>query len=229
MALGALGPWAQGTQGHDQRPPRLTPHGALPMTRLRPLATPFLLLLALGPACSSAKPVADNAGDQAKGDSERESNTAAATPITDQEISGAWAGPWGTLILRPMPGGSVLGAFDRNQGTFVGKVQGNLLTGWWCQAPTRQLEDEDAGMLEATFVRQGTTLLLKGKTRTGFQGPWDDSMDLTLSTVDPSNALLARFDQEELFCTMPPIPSPNDMQEAADDDEAQDGMDESDD
>ena len=139
-----------------------------------------------GAAAPAAAPVAEPADD-----------------ITARDVVGHWTGDWGTLYLRLEADGSVRGVYPRDDGALVGRVDNGVLTGWWCEAPTRR-PDADAGDVELVFERDGGHLVLRGAWRDGATSEdWHRGWDLERTDTPVDFALLAGLDDEQRFCAPP--------------------------
>ena len=99
--------------------------------------------------------------------------------------------------------GSMRGVYPRDDGALVGRVEHGVLTGWWCEAPTRR-PDRDAGDVELVFERDGDRLILRGAWRDGATAEaWHRGWDLERTETPVDFALLAALDDEQRFCQPP--------------------------
>jgi hypothetical protein len=82
------------------------------------------------------------------------------------EMNRTWETPWGMMKLEVGSDGSVYGVYAHEGGVIVGNYYRGVLTGWWCEAPTRRPR-EDAGMLQWHFVRGPHRILFDGQWKYG--------------------------------------------------------------
>ncbi len=83
-------------------------------------------------------------------------------PPTPAELTGTWiTGELGTLQLRVDADGTAYGVYDRREGVVVGRYEAGVLTGTWCEAPTRRAPAE-AGPVRLGFVRGDARILADG-------------------------------------------------------------------
>jgi len=120
-------------------------------------------------------------------------------PVVAPVPSGYWSGDWGRLVLAE----DGRGAYDHDDGTVMGAMQGDTFVGWWCEVPSRA-PDQDAGEVELRFVEaaDGTTSI-DGRWRYGTDGGWREDWDLTWDVGEPPAELVARFDDPSAFCAHP--------------------------
>ncbi|MBI2892129.1 MAG: hypothetical protein HYY06_01155 [Deltaproteobacteria bacterium] len=124
-----------------------------------------------------------------------------ADKLTADDVVGYWTGDWGRMVLRAV-GGEIWGAYDHDEGTAIGTLDGNgVMRGWWCEAPSRAV-DYDAGEFEFTFSRSGD-LSLDGRWRYGVDGEWKEDWDLVHVTDLPPPELEERFEDQGAFCPHP--------------------------
>jgi hypothetical protein len=170
------------------------------LRRGRPIDTGPLSLLG-GPVRALALALATGCGGA--GAAPAEPAPAAVDDLTARDVVGHWTGDWGTLYLRLEADGSVRGVYPRDDGALVGRVDNGVLTGWWCEAPTRR-PDRDAGDVELVFERAGDRLILRGAWRDGATSEeWHRGWDLEQTETPVDFALLAAFDDEQRFCRRP--------------------------
>lgn len=122
-------------------------------------------------------------------------------PIEVNDIVGYWTGDWGDMVLAEGDDGLVVGAYSHDEGTLSGTLDADaLLTGWWCEAPSRE-PDSDAGAVEFQFIDGGATL--DGRWRYGADGEWSDDWDLDKVEGDAPAELTARLEDPEAACLEP--------------------------
>ena len=117
-----------------------------------------------------------------------------------KEVEGYWTGDWGQLVFREKDG-KMLAAYNHDEGTIVGTIQGDLLVGWWCEVPSRK-PDHDAGDVEMKFITNPDgKRAIDGRWRYGASEAWHDDWDITWDAGQPDAALLKRFDDASAFCS----------------------------
>jgi hypothetical protein len=112
--------------------------------------------------------------------------------------SGYWSGDWGRLVIRN-DGGQVRGAYDHDEGTITGTMNGDTLVGWWCEVPSRE-PTGDAGEVELTVISGQS---VDGRWKYGTDGDWREDWDLSWDEGQPPEELVARLDDPSAFCTHP--------------------------
>ncbi|MCE9572825.1 MAG: serine/threonine protein kinase [Deltaproteobacteria bacterium] len=123
-------------------------------------------------------------------------------PTTGAAIEGYWTGDFGHLLLKRV-GDEVLGVYEHDTGTIRGTIVGDHLTGWWCEAPSRQ-PPGDAGDLEMrVIVDSDGVRSIAGQWRYGTAGDWNDRWDLTADPGEPPADLRARLNAVGDFCARP--------------------------
>ena len=85
---------------------------------------------------------------------------------TIAEINTSWESRFGALELRVDDDGRAYGVYEHDQGILVGKYDRGVLTGWWCEEPTRRPSD-DAGLVQMLFVRGADRILIDGQWKYG--------------------------------------------------------------
>jgi len=87
-------------------------------------------------------------------------------PPSIAEMNTSWEGRFGTLELHVDDDGKVYGVYEHDNGILEGKYENGVLTGWWCEEPTRQPPD-DAGLVQMQFVRGARRILIDGQWKYG--------------------------------------------------------------
>ncbi|OGQ11697.1 MAG: hypothetical protein A2138_15630 [Deltaproteobacteria bacterium RBG_16_71_12] len=116
--------------------------------------------------------------------------------VAAEDIVGYWSGDWGDMILEREEDGTVVGAYSHDEGILSGTFANEAFTGWWCEVPSRQ-PDDDAGDVEFTFAYQGDTLALDGRWRYGTEGDLREDWDVTRQSGAGPAELQARIDSGE--------------------------------
>src|SRR4051812_43009892 len=62
-------------------------------------------------------------------------------------LPGYWVGDWGEILFRIDADGTVVGAYNYDEGIVIGHLEGAVMTGWWCEVPSRE-PDIDAGSVQ---------------------------------------------------------------------------------
>ena len=122
--------------------------------------------------------------------------------IPAAEIVGHWTGDWGDLYLTVDRDGTVRGVYPHDTGTITGRMRGDVLYGWWCEAPSRQ-PSRDAGVVELRFGRDASGLYVDGRWRYGADGGWHEDWDLRWVRTPVDQGLLRRLDDPSQFCRGP--------------------------
>jgi hypothetical protein len=87
-------------------------------------------------------------------------------PPTNLEMNAAWQGRFGILELHVDDAGNAYGVYEHDNGIVEGHYANGVLSGWWCEEPTRQPPD-DAGLVEMQFVRGARRTLIDGQWKYG--------------------------------------------------------------
>ena len=87
-------------------------------------------------------------------------------PPTNAEMNAAWKGRFGVLELHVDDAGNAYGVYEHDNGIIEGRYANGVLTGWWCEEPTRRPPD-DAGLVEMQFVRGARRTLIDGQWKYG--------------------------------------------------------------
>jgi hypothetical protein len=157
----------------------------------------ILLGVALA-ACGSKKP----ATTEPTGGGSGGETTGGATTLAPKDVEGYWTGDWGQLVFREKDG-KMLAAYNHDDGTIVGTIQGDTLVGWWCEVPSRK-PDSDAGDVEMKFITNAEgKRAIDGRWRYGSKGDFREDWDITWDAGQPSEALVTRFDDPAAFCAKP--------------------------
>jgi hypothetical protein len=90
------------------------------------------------------------------------------------ELEGHWFGDYGHLYMR-IEGRQVRVVYDWNDGRIIGRIDGDVIRGWWTQAPSRKAS---AGVAEFRIVRRSGKLLLDGRWGHGNEEPTLENWDL---------------------------------------------------
>ena len=98
-----------------------------------------------------------------------------AQPVATCEWTDTWDSNWGEMHLR-QTGSTVTGEYASEQGELIGTVTGNVLTGIWTEAPTRQAPS-DAGDFTFEMVDGSGCRSFTGTWRYGFSGEWVGDWD----------------------------------------------------
>ncbi|MBI1947532.1 MAG: hypothetical protein HYS27_17710 [Deltaproteobacteria bacterium] len=115
--------------------------------------------------------------------------------VAVEDIAGYWSGDWGDMILQ-RDGDDVVGAYSHDEGILAGTFANEAFTGWWCEVPSRQAND-DAGDVEFTFAYNGDVLELDGRWRYGAEGDLREDWDVTRQGGAGPAELQARIDSGE--------------------------------
>ena len=179
------------------------------MTAIAPASALLVLVLLAGCATTQAPPAAETSPPEAS----TPAASASPTPTPDEtwaapeegEVLGAnqlhdrlpgyWTGDWGDIVFRYEPDGTVVGAYAWDDGMVIGRLEGEVLVGWWCETPSR-LPDIDAGSVEMRLVDDGTGTSIDGRWTYGVSdGTWDEGWDIdAISEEAPPADLVARLD-----------------------------------
>jgi len=110
--------------------------------------------------------------------------------IPASTLTGTYRGDWGTMHLQ-VDGAEVRGAYDHGNGQLVGRVDGEVVRGTWCQ--DRAGSSEPSGSVEFRFSRDaGGVVRIDGRwTYTSAPDEWHDDWDLAQSPT-PDASLAAR-------------------------------------
>jgi hypothetical protein len=116
-------------------------------------------------------------------------------------VIGYWTGDWGKLVLRGTAD-AVRGSYEHDQGTLTGKLVGDSIIGWWCEAKPRT-PPQDAGEVVLRFVDDNGKRAIDGKWRYGTEGEWKENWDLHFDVAEPPVELVRRFEDPAQFCAHP--------------------------
>lgn len=92
-------------------------------------------------------------------------STIGAAP-TNAEMNTVWKGRFGILELHVDDDGTAYGVYEHENGILEGHYANGILTGWWCEEPTRRPSD-DAGLVEIQFVKGARRILYDGQWKYG--------------------------------------------------------------
>lgn len=119
---------------------------------------------------------------------------------------GLWASSeWGEMVLRETDEGTLRGTYSHDEGTVVVSMDAEQkATGWWCEAPSREAANDDAGVVEFDFSTAAETDTVDGRWKYGQEGDWREDWDLERRPEgEPSQALIDQFADESAFCEEP--------------------------
>jgi hypothetical protein len=118
----------------------------------------------------------------------------------EERLPGYWTGDWGDIVFRIEDDGTVVAAYQWDEGMVVGRLVDDVFIGWWCEVPSRQ-PDTDAGDVEMRLVEDGTGTHIDGRWRYGSDGTWDEGWDIdAISEDEPPADLVTRLDSVESDC-----------------------------
>jgi len=121
---------------------------------------------------------------------------------TSGELVGYWTGDWGDLVMVDGGDGTIVGAYDHDDGVLVGTVQDGRLVGTWCEQP--RATDNDKGPVQFDLVQNGTALSIDGRWKYASEpdgSAWREDWDVTTKSTDaPPDALVARANDRSLRC-----------------------------
>jgi hypothetical protein len=123
--------------------------------------------------------------------------------VTIDDVEGYWAGDSGNMILEQWLDGSIRGVYDRDDGTLLGKLEGDTVRAWWCEAPSRA-PTQDAGEIELRFyIDPAGKRAIAGRWRYAGDATWEDDWNLRWSESAPPAELAKRLSDDETFCSAP--------------------------
>ena len=110
--------------------------------------------------------------------------------IPASALTGTYRGNWGTMHLQ-VDGAEVRGAYDHSNGQLVGRIEGEVLRGTWCQDAAAS--NPPSGAVEFRFTRDADqSIQIDGRWNyTSTPDRWSDDWDLTQAPT-PDAALAAR-------------------------------------
>jgi hypothetical protein len=120
--------------------------------------------LRIAALCAGAALVGGGAAWFLRGGGGAESQIGGAPSIA--EMNRTWAGRFGALELHVADDGTVYGVYEHDNGILEGHYDRGVLTGWWCEEPTRKAPD-DAGLVQMQFVRGAHKILIDGSWKYG--------------------------------------------------------------
>jgi hypothetical protein len=120
--------------------------------------------------------------------------------VTPNDFFGTWSGDWGTLLLG-REGNRVLGAYTTMSGTIVGKIEGDILRGWWSDPP--RTEPQHLGRVEFRLFRKDGDLYLDGRYRIGTSDDWNEDWDLRKLDGPPPPELEIELTKRDNFVEGP--------------------------
>lgn len=108
----------------------------------------------------------------------------AGIPLT--EIAGTYTGNWGTMHLV-FVGSEVRGAYSHRSGLLVGRIEGQLIRGTWCQAQADEGRST-TGAMEFRFTKRGEALSLDGRwTYADAPNEWRENWDIEHALVEDAS------------------------------------------
>jgi hypothetical protein len=156
----------------------------------------LVLVLVLGLVSTACGATAVSDDDDDDDDSAMEGDDGEGEGLSQWE--GYYEGDFGPMLLIQV-GSEIRGAYNWDEGTFVGTADGGVLTGWWSESPTRAPCD-DAGQLR--FILDGDRL--DGSWSYGMaDGQWAEDWDLQRSNAEPLHALETRLFETDSFLETP--------------------------
>lgn len=120
----------------------------------------------------------------------------------ETSLPGYWVGDWGEILFRIDDDGTVVGAYNYDEGIVIGRIEGTVMSGWWCEVPSRE-PDIDAGTVEMRLVEGSAGTSIDGRWTYGVAGAeaWNDNWDIdSISTETPLPELVARLDTARDLC-----------------------------
>jgi hypothetical protein len=97
------------------------------------------------------------------------------------------------MYLAVAPHRGVRGAYVHDDGVLIGRWDGAVLHGWWCELPSRA-PPGDAGEVEMRFTRGARGLRLDGRWRYGSaSSTWHDDWD-----ANPVDMAVEPLDEQRL-------------------------------
>ena len=154
---------------------------------------------AASPTSSAAapSPTATPNGDWVAPDSGRVLDSAE----IEAELPGYWTGDWGEMLFRTEDDGTVLAAYGFRGGLVFGQLEGQVLNGWWCEAPDYALPDR-AGPVEMRLVEGAGGTSIDGRWKYTWSDDWNEDWDIdSASSSAPPAELEARLDDAHQLCT----------------------------
>ncbi len=123
--------------------------------------------------------------------------------ISPAQLAGVWNSDSFGLIAFRVEGDDVRAVYRIGQGSVVARISSDgLLTGWWCDAPTRRPLD-DAGDVEWTLVKGAAGEVAYGRWRYGSEEPFKGGWDLKWIGGPEPPDLAPRFEDPTTFCRHP--------------------------
>lgn len=124
-------------------------------------------------------------------------------PPTIAEMTRSWETRFGTLELHVDNDGRAYGAYEHDDGILVGNYYQGLLTGWWCEEPTRR-PSKDAGLVQIVFMRGPHQIQIDGQWKYGDdpKTPWIRDWS-GVGADKPPNLELERRMQRHEMCPPP--------------------------
>ncbi|MET0735367.1 MAG: hypothetical protein ABWY55_06960 [Microbacterium sp.] len=124
-----------------------------------------------------------------------------------------WDTTWDDLVFVGIkPDGTFHAAYAYQEGAIVGRIQGNVLVGWWCESGSRE-PPSDAGEVQFRMVRTGVDVSserLQGRWSYGVKepdAPWR-TWDGTYLDETPDTAMVQRAVDAEILCASAFAPLP---------------------
>jgi hypothetical protein len=106
-------------------------------------------------------------------------------------------------MLFRVDGDTVLGAYGFRGGLLIGHLEGQVLMGWWCEAPDYALPDR-AGPVQMRLVDDTNGTRIDGRWTYTWSDDWNEDWDIdTASSATPPAELEARLDAAHELCTAP--------------------------